>query len=192
MTLETKMNVIDKLFNFFQESGFEEYAGEKVSQLEHALQAAKLADDENYEEEVIIAALFHDIGHLMKTENDDAKMGIFGTKNHEFIGAEFLLKNGFSKKMYELVIGHVRTKKYLVYKFPEYKTSLSEASLKTLEYQGGAMTEAEAEKFEKDELFHLHLKMREWDDKAKIPGLKTKSIAEYKLMAFNLLHSTNR
>ncbi len=188
MTLETKMNVIDKLFNFFQESGFEEYAGEKVSQLEHALQAAKLADDENYEEEVIIAALFHDIGHLMKTENDDAKMGIFGTKKHEFIGAEFLLKNGFSKKMYELVIGHVRTKKYLVYKFPEYKTSLSEASLKTLEYQGGAMTKAEAEKFEKDELFHLHLKMREWDDKAKIPGLKTKSIAEYKSMAFGLLN----
>ena len=187
MTLETKMNVIEKLFNFFQESGFEEYAGEKVSQLEHALQAAKLAEDENFDDDVIIAALFHDIGHLMKFENDDAKMGIFGTKNHEQIGAQYLLDSGFSKKMYDLVVGHVRTKKYLVYKFPDYKSTLSEASLKTLEYQGGAMTETEAEIFEKDELFHLHLKMREWDDKAKIPGLKTKSIAEYKSMAFELL-----
>ena len=187
MTLETKMNVIEKLFNFFQESGFEEYAGEKVSQLEHALQAAKLAEDENFDDDVIIAALFHDIGHLMKFESDDAKMGIFGTKNHEQIGAQYLLDSGFSKKMYDLVVGHVRTKKYLVYKFPDYKSTLSEASLKTLEYQGGAMTETEAEIFEKDELFHLHLKMREWDDKAKIPGLKTKSIAEYKSMAFELL-----
>jgi putative nucleotidyltransferase with HDIG domain len=187
MTLETKINVIEELFNFFQESGFEEYVGEKVSQLEHALQTAKLAEEENYEDEVVLAALFHDIGHLMKFENEDAKMGNFGTKNHEHIGAQYLLDNGFSKKMYELVIGHVRTKKYLVYKFPDYKATLSEASLKTLEYQGGAMTEIEASTFEKDEFFHLHLKMREWDDKAKIPGLKTKSLTDYKTKALELL-----
>lgn len=187
MSLETKLNVIDELFNFFQESGFEEYAGEKVSQLEHALQAAKLAEEENFDDEVILAALFHDIGHLMKIQNDDEKMGIFGVKDHEQIGAHYLLENGFSQKIVELIKGHVRTKKYLAYKNPLYKSTLSEASLKTLDYQGGPMTKVEAENFEKDDFFHLHLKMREWDDKAKIPGLKTKSISEYKSKALEQL-----
>jgi len=187
MTHEAKIKVVDTLFNFFEVAGNEEYAGEKVSQLEHALQAAQLAESEKYDDEVVIAALFHDIGHLMKFEAASAKMGEFGTTNHELIGADYLLQNGFSNKMHELVKGHVRTKKYLVYKFPAYKATLSEASLATLSYQGGAMNQSEAEIFEKDALFELHLKMREWDDKAKIPGLQTKSLIEYKDKALALL-----
>jgi 2-amino-1-hydroxyethylphosphonate dioxygenase (glycine-forming) len=94
-------------------------------------------------------------------------MGGIGTKSHEKIGADFLRQKGFSERIAKLVENHVQAKRYLTYKQPDYLNHLSEASKKTLELQGGVMSESEAFAFEKDPLFDISIKMRNWDEQAK-------------------------
>lgn len=180
---------VDEIFELYEKEGFHAYAGEKISQLEHMLQAAQLAENERADEEIVLAAFFHDIGHLLSPENENAKMGDYGIVDHELIGARYILGKGFSSKIARLIEGHVRTKRYLVYKDIHYKKSLSEASIKTLTYQGGPMTQQEAQNFENDPLFRYHIKMRQWDDQAKQTDFPIKSIAYYKGMAQKVLES---
>lgn len=72
--------------------------------------------------------------------------------------------------MARLVQYHVEAKRYLTLRQPGYYQRLSEASRRTLEYQGGVMSEAEADAFERDPLFSVSLRMREWDERAKEVG----------------------
>ena len=84
-------------------------------------------------------------------------MGNFGMVDHESLGANYLLSKGFSEKITRLVTSHVQAKRYLTYKYPEYFNLLSEASKKTLEYQGGIMSTEEAHIFESDDYFDLKI-----------------------------------
>jgi 2-amino-1-hydroxyethylphosphonate dioxygenase (glycine-forming) len=157
--------IVDKVFALYELHGDEDYIGEPVSQLEHMSQAALLAKADGYEDEVVLAAFFHDIGHLCEAEAES--MDGFGNVDHEELGAEYLIKNGFSERMAELVKYHVIAKRYLTYKYPEYYEKLSTASRATLEFQGGRMTAEEAKEFEANPDMQLIIKMREWDDLAK-------------------------
>ncbi|MBY0432756.1 MAG: HDIG domain-containing protein [Cyclobacteriaceae bacterium] len=130
-------------------------------------QSAQLAMQAGYDDEVVLASFFHDIGHICVMANEAASMGGFGIKSHERIGADFLRAKGFPEKVAALVENHVQAKRYLTFKYPDYFNALSEASKKTLEFQGGKMTEAEATAFEKDALFDLSIQMRKWDELAK-------------------------
>ncbi len=94
-------------------------------------------------------------------------MDNFGIADHEKIGAEYLWNKGFSQKIGNLVASHVPAKRYLTFKYPEYYQQLSEASKKTLVFQGGIMSLAEAGDFESDELFSLYILLRSWDERAK-------------------------
>ncbi len=181
---------VEEIFELFEKNGFHEYAGEKISQVEHMLQAAQLAEKQNEEEEIVLAALFHDIGHLIIPEAEEEKMGNYGTIDHELIGSRYILGKGFSSKIASLIAGHVKTKRYLVFKDNHYKNSLSDASIRTLNYQGGPMDETEAHEFENDPLYNFHIKMRQWDDQAKVVDLETKSLAHYKDMALKVLYSS--
>src|ERR1700733_10418230 len=156
MTSEKAREITDEIMNLYEEHGGAEYAGEKVSQLEHMAQAAQLAEAQGYDEEVVLAAFLHDIGHIAEAAKGDNEMDGFGIKDHEELGAAFLQQKGFSKKVVRLVESHVEAKRYLTVKDPAYYGQLSEASKKTLEYQGGPMTEEEAEAFEKT-LFSVSL-----------------------------------
>jgi len=187
MKKETIDAFVEEVFALYEKKGAEAYAGEKVSQMEHMLQAALLAEQEGYDEDVILAAFFHDIGHLCVTETQENQMNGFGTIDHETIGAHYILGKGFTAKISKLIQGHVKTKRYLVFKHEEYRNKLSEASLKTLGYQGGTMSPQEAFAFENELWFELHLKMREWDDKAKVEKMKTKPLHYYKEMAKKFL-----
>jgi phosphonate degradation associated HDIG domain protein len=160
-------NVVLKVFGLYEKYGSEEYIGEPVSQLEHMSQSAQFAMDAGFDDEVILAAFFHDIGHICVMKGWDNNMEEFGTKSHEKIGADFLRENGFPEKIAALVENHVQAKRYLTFKYPEYYNQLSDASKKTLEYQGGKMTENEAIQFQKDPLFEISLLMRKWDEMAK-------------------------
>jgi 2-amino-1-hydroxyethylphosphonate dioxygenase (glycine-forming) len=171
---------IDAVFGLYEINGSDEYVGEPVSILEHSLQAAQMAENEGYDGDVILAAFFHDIGHFLPNQNE---MNGLGHISHEVVGANFLYKNGFSKRIALLVRNHVEAKRYLTFKFPDYYEKLSEASKKTLEFQGGKMTIEAAEEFEKMPMFPLYLKMREWDDKAKETNFTYPSIEKYKEMA---------
>lgn len=171
----------EAIFQLLEQFGNADYIGEPVSQAEHALQAAMLAKQEGYEDEVVLAAMFHDIGHLVAlSKGGYESMSGFGAVKHEDIGIEYLQSLGFSGKILLLVNAHVTAKRYLVSKYEDYYNQLSEASKQTLTYQGGKLNEQEIEAFEKHSLFPLFIKMREWDDKAKIENLKTDSIDFYK------------
>jgi predicted HD phosphohydrolase len=106
----------------------------------------------------------------------------FGIKDHEEAGAEFLRRRGFSERLIHLVQSHVGAKRYLTYKFPAYYDQLSEASKKTLEYQGGRMKVDEAIDYEKDPLFELIIQMRRWDDEAKLLGKPVPDLEKYRQM----------
>ena len=154
---------IDAIFNLYKKYGQEDY-GEGVTQLMHMVQAGKMAQKEGYDDEIVLAAFFHDIGHFLEHGED---MGIYGKLAHDQLGKEFLIENGFPEKMGALVASHVDAKRYLTFSNPEYYNLLSDASKKTLEYQGGPMTAEEAAVYEKDPLIESYIKIRYWDDLAK-------------------------
>jgi phosphonate degradation associated HDIG domain protein len=175
--------------------GGAEYAGEKVSQLEHMAQAAELAEQQGYDQEVVLAAFLHDIGHISEaaasaSTSTHRDMDGFGTMDHEELGADFLRGKGFSKKVVRLVESHVEAKRYLTAKDPEYYAQLSEASKKTLEFQGGPMTEDEAAAFEQYPLFDLIIQMRKWDELAKIENKPLPDLQHYRAMIFRHLSNS--
>jgi len=187
MTKEKATKTADEIMQLYQNHGGSEYAGEKVSQLEHMVQAAQLAEEKGFDEEVILAAFLHDIGHIAEQERGENEMDGFGLKDHEAIGAKFLLEKGFSSKIARLVGSHVNAKRYLTRKDPEYYNQLSEASKRTLIFQGGMMSEQEAEQFEEDPLFSEIVLMRKWDEQAKIQNKLLPDLNRYRTMIINHL-----
>jgi phosphonate degradation associated HDIG domain protein len=189
MTSEKAREITDEIMNLYEEHGGAEYAGEKVSQLEHMAQAAQLAEAQGYEEEVVLAAFLHDIGHISEAARGENEMDGFGIKDHEELGAEFLRGKGFSKKVTRLVESHVEAKRYLTFKDPDYYANLSEASKRTLEYQGGPMTADEATAFEQYPLFDLIIRMRNWDEQAKIEHQPLPDLRHFREMMMHHLQT---
>ena len=165
--------------NLFAQSGHDAYFGEPVTQLEHALQTAQLAEQAGADRETIMAAFLHDIGHLLPADSASGYMDGYGTVDHERLGADCLRGLGYSEKIAQLIENHVNAKRYLVAKSVDYFERLSEASLRTLELQGGPMSTDEAARFERHPYFGEILQMRRWDEQAKIPGLPTPDMAHY-------------
>ncbi|MDP9079179.1 MAG: HDIG domain-containing protein [Bacteroidota bacterium] len=175
--------IVNEVFSLYEKYGDEDYIGEPVSQLEHMSQAAALAEGEGYDDEVILAAFFHDIGHLCTEEGEVESMDGMGNVDHEKLGAEYLLEKGFSERIAALVQGHVLAKRYLTYKYPEYYNKLSEASRVTLEFQGGRMNSDEAEEFELNPDADLIIRMRYWDDTAKEMNIPVNNVEHLKELA---------
>ncbi|WP_298300947.1 HD domain-containing protein [Hydrotalea sp.] len=176
---KTAREIIDLYIKY----GNEDYIGEPVSQLEHMCQCAQLAEAGGYDNEVILAAFFHDIGHLyehiMPEGTGAGHMDNFGLINHEKLGAAYILEKGFSLKIAKLIESHVNAKRYLTYKEPGYYAQLSEASKQTLQFQGGKMTEEEALVFEANSLFPLYIALRRWDEQAKLANQPLPSLEVY-------------
>ncbi|WP_198919488.1 phosphonate degradation HD-domain oxygenase [Pseudomonas chlororaphis] len=156
---------IAEVFGLYERFGDSDYIGEPVSQLEHMSQAAQRAMAEGFDDEVVLAAFFHDIGHICV--QDAENMGGFGVVSHERLGADYLRRAGFSERLARLVEYHVQAKRYLTFKEPGYYERLSQASRRTLEYQGGVMSAEEARAFEQDPLCAVSLRLRQWDEQAK-------------------------
>lgn len=182
MEKEKAAAIADDIFMLYEKFGEADYIGEPVSQLEHMCQAAQLAEEEGYDDEVILAAFFHDIGHLAEFVMPVQQMDGAGVADHEKIGADFLRAKGFSEKICRLVQSHVEAKRYLTHKFPDYYQKLSPASKITLSHQGGVMDEEQATQFESDELHPLYIKLRYWDDKAKEAHKQIPDLSKYKMM----------
>jgi phosphonate degradation associated HDIG domain protein len=166
LSLRNAQIIVNEIFALYEKHGAEDYIGEPVSQLEHMSQAAALAAADGHDDEVILAAFFHDIGHLCASD-DAASMDGMGALDHEKLGADYLSEKGFSDRLTQLVQSHVIAKRYLTYKFPEYYEKLSEASKTTLNFQGGRMSAEEAEVFESHPDAELMIQLRYFDDRAK-------------------------
>lgn len=190
MNKKEAAQIVDEIFSLYEHHGADDYIGEPVSQLEHMAQAAQLAEAEGYDDEVVLAAFFHDVGHLAEHVMPVQHMDGMGVVDHEKIGADFLRRYGFSERICALVESHVQAKRYLTYKFSEYYGRLSPASKITLSYQGGVMDADEAADFEASTLFHLIIKMREWDDKAKEKNKPLPVLDKFKALALNALSNT--
>jgi len=179
MHTEQAQAIAAEIIDLYIHHGGAEYAGEKVTQLEHMAQAAELAERQGHDEEVILAAFLHDIGHICVSAQGHNEMDGFGIKDHEEVGGDFLAAKGFSRRLIRLVEAHVEAKRYLTWKSNDYYNQLSEASKRTLEYQGGRMDDAEAGAFEQHPLFQLIIDMRYWDEEAKVTGLPIPDLVKY-------------
>src|SRR5262245_29259115 len=170
-------SVFDVVRSLFEQKGGSMYLGEPVTQEEHALQCAWLAEQEGAEAALVVAALLHDIGHLLCALEMDTSTPEVDAK-HETRGQEWLA-GFFGLEVTEPVRMHVDAKRYLCAFDLNYTKSLSDASRHSLMLQGGPMTEEEAWAFASTRFSNAALRLRRWDDQAKIPGLVTPELAHY-------------
>jgi phosphonate degradation associated HDIG domain protein len=183
-------NLVDDLLRLFETRGETAYHGERVSQTEHALQCAYLAEREGADGAAVVAALLHDIGHLLPGLAEDlAERGIDG--RHECAGAAWLARL-FGPEVTEPVRLHVPAKRYLCATEPAYLASLSPASLRSLELQGGPLDPAEVAAFERQPHWQSAVRLRRWDDAAKVPGLAVPGLAHYRARVEAHLSSSPR
>jgi phosphonate degradation associated HDIG domain protein len=172
------MNVVDEIFRIFENRGDEAYFGEPVSQKEHALQAAHQAEQEGATQSLVVAALLHDIGHLIHgMEADIADRGV--DARHEDAGEAWLARH-FQPEVTEPVKLHVAAKRYLCRIDQAYLNQLSPASLQSLALQGGPLTEEEAREFERHQYYREAVRLRRWDDRAKTPDLTVPELEHYR------------
>ena len=159
--------VTTEIRQLYETNGNEDYDGEPVSQLSHMTQCAMQAIKEGSDNELILGAFLHDIGHLLHHQQETESMGNFGVVDHERIGAEYLKEKGFSERICALVYNHVNAKRFLVATDPQYKAKLSNASKETLKWQGGPMNEEEVQNFRKHPFINDIITVRLWDEQAK-------------------------
>lgn len=190
MQKEKAIQYADEIIELYTKHGNSEYFGEQVTQLQHAFQSAQIARDQQCDEEMILAAFLHDIGHLCVIGHNVKVMENYGVMNHEKIGAAFLRNRKFSERLIELVQAHVSAKRYLTYKDEAYYSQLSDASKKTLEFQGGKMSKDEAYIFEGNPLFHEMIAMRKIDEQAKDEDLHPGDLLPFHKMIMD--HLMNR
>jgi gamma-butyrobetaine dioxygenase len=172
------MSIVDEIVQLFETQGHAAYHGEPVSQKEHALQTAYLAEQEGAPGSVIVAALLHDIGHLLSGRPEDvAQQGI--DSRHEAAGEAWLARY-FGPEITDPIKLHVAAKRYACARSSAYINQLSPASLASLKLQGGPMTPREMAEFEKLSYFREALQLRRCDDRAKIPNLEVPGLDHYR------------
>jgi [1-hydroxy-2-(trimethylamino)ethyl]phosphonate dioxygenase len=174
------MSITDEILAIFERRGAGAYFGESVSMTEHALQAACFAQGAAASPALIVAALLHDVGHLVEEVPDDLADWT-ADAHHEEIGGHWLAKR-FRPEVSEPVRLHVPAKRYLLATDVKYFAKLSPASVITLKLQGGPMTAHEVAKFETERFYREAVRVRQWDDQGKVAGLKTPSLREYRTL----------
>jgi [1-hydroxy-2-(trimethylamino)ethyl]phosphonate dioxygenase len=172
------MNISDLVFQLFERRGAGAYFGEAVSMLEHSLQTAHFARRMHAPDSLVVAALLHDIGHLIEDVPGDIADWQVDAR-HEQKGAAWLA-HYFGLEICDPVRLHVPAKRYLCATDPCYVSQLSSASVVTLKLQGGPMSAAEIAAFEREAHFNEAVRVRRWDDAGKVAGLETPGLAQYR------------
>jgi phosphonate degradation associated HDIG domain protein len=164
---------VEEIVSLYERKGSAWYGGEQVSQLDHALQCAGLAEREGASAELVVASFLHDIGHLLAPH----------TEIHQYLALPFL-RPAFSNAVLEPIRLHVDAKRYLCFAEKGYWDDLSAASKLSLEMQGGAFDARHASEFVKRPFARDAVKLRLWDDLAKVPGASAPALADIaKLLA---------
>ena len=182
------MQKIEAIKQILLETGGERYGGEDISQLQHALQCASLAEAAKASPALISAALLHDIGHLVDQHSEGAAAaGV--DRVHEKIGAGYLDK-AFGPAVSMPVLLHVAAKRYLCAVDAGYFDGLSAASVLSLDVQGGPFNADEADAFIAQPYAKDAVNLRRWDDLAKDPEAKTASLDHFMGYLENLTATT--
>ena len=169
--------IVAFLGDIVQRRGADSYLGEPVTIGQHMLQAAHLAETEGAGEDLVAAALLHDIGHYTGEFGDDyIEQGV--DNHHDEAGGQ-VLERFFPPLVTDCVRLHVAAKRYLCAADPAYFGKLSDASVKTLALQGGPMSAQEADAFRSHPHFNEAIRVRLWDEAAKEPELRVPGFEHY-------------
>lgn len=175
--MSTAHPVVAQVAELFRQHGGSQYGGEAVTQLEHALQAAWFARRDGADDALTVAALLHDVGHLLHDLPDDAPdKGIDDV--HEERAARWLGEL-FGPDVVEPVRMHVAAKRYLCTVDPDYARQLSAPSLLSLRLQGGTMSDDEVATFRATPHCDAATRLRRCDDAAKVVGLTVPGLEAY-------------
>lgn len=169
--------ILQRIENMFLQRGEGLYGGEAVTQTQHALQCATLAEKEGASSKMVAAGLLHDIGHLLEPEFESALQrgeDMF----HEDMGEAFL-ETWFDDEVTQPVKLHVAAKRYLCATDSDYFAKLSPASVHTLQLQGGPMSDDEVKTFEANVHHKAAVRLRIWDDMAKDPDMDTPDVSHF-------------
>jgi len=164
-------NIVAFLQDIFERRGGEEYLGEPVTMAEHMLQGATIAEKNGQYEIIIVSALLHDVGHFT------SEFGMFSMEDtkdrfHEDAGAE-ILQDFFPTLVTDCVRHHVAAKRYLCATRPSYFDRLSQASVHSLNLQGGPMNDDEVKNFEKNPNLKDIIAVRFLDEAGKHADMET-------------------
>jgi [1-hydroxy-2-(trimethylamino)ethyl]phosphonate dioxygenase len=173
----TTQSIVAFIGDIFERRGADSYLGEQVTMSEHMLQAATLADGVGAGDELIAAALLHDIGDYTHEFPENAQDAGIDT-HHDAAGAA-VLAPFFPRLVADCVRHHVEAKRYLCATDPTYFGRLSPASVHTLKLQGGPMTPAEVAASRKHPNLDPIIQVRLWDEAAKVPGKPTPPFSHY-------------
>jgi phosphonate degradation associated HDIG domain protein len=158
-------------------NGRHRYGLSDLNQIQHGLQAAWLAERAGDPPSLIAAALLHDIGHMLHELGENpAEAGI--DDRHEEVGDRYL-RDRFGPEVCEPVRLHVAAKRYLCGKEPDYFAKLSKDSVLSLSLQGGPMDEGEIAAFERLPFWQEAVRLRRYDEGAKVKGLETPPLAHF-------------
>jgi len=171
------MSAVDEIFAVYMSRGSNAYGGERVSQLEHALQTALLAEQSGADSPLIVASLLHDYGHLIHKSGAGAARHV--NYCHEALGAENLAAF-FGDAVTVPIRLHVEAKRFLCGIAHEYAKILSPASSRSLELQGGSFTAGEADAFIQRPFAADAVKLRRWDESAKQFALRTPDLEYFR------------
>ncbi len=167
----------DDIAQLFAQKGGEQYTGEPVTQLEHALQTALQAEQEGADDALVTAALLHDLGHLL--HDLGATPTLQGVDDvHQYRALPFL-RGLFGDTVLEPIKLHVDAKRYLCATRPDYFAALSADSQRSLVLQGGVFSQGQAASFIQLGGATDAVRVRLWDDRAKEAGLSTPPLAHY-------------
>jgi phosphonate degradation associated HDIG domain protein len=170
---------LSEVLSLLQHRGQNQYGMEAINQLEHALQCADLAEKAGETPETVVASLLHDLGHLLAAERDGLQE--HNTEHddlHQYIALPFI-RQLFPDAVLEPIRMHVDAKRYLCLIDPGYWADLSPASKQSLEQQGGVFTEAEAEAFISQPFAAEAVRLRRYDDLAKVSAKLVPDLAHY-------------
>ncbi len=168
---------LDDIERLFQNKGHEQYSGESVTQLQHALQTAYLGEQEGASQEMITAAFLHDLGHLLHELGDTPSMhGVDDVHQYRVIP---FVRHLFPASIIDAIQRHVDAKRYLCAVRPDYYQDLSQDSKRSLTLQGGIFTQAQADTFIAEPGAADAVRVRLWDDLAKQPEAQTPGLSHY-------------
>jgi len=161
-------DTVDVIIRLYIEHGEQDYIGEDITQNQHMIQMAEMAERNNASDMMIVATFLHDIGHLIGLDSGNFdSMGGYGVRDHESIASGFLKSKGFPEMIHEIVRLHVDAKRYLITTNPCYIECLSDASKQTLMHQGSRMTPDEIVAFERNPYSKDVITLRKYDDAGK-------------------------
>jgi len=169
---------IDEVLDLFQRHGTQLY-DEEIFQVAHAEQTAALAQAAGATDAVVVAALLHDVGHLLEVDERQAARDRTADQRHEARGSAWLA-GLFPPAVTAPIALHVRAKRYLCAVDPSYLAVLSPGSVASLERQGGPLSAYEVAAFEANPGWAEAVALRRWDDQAKVPDLPVPPAGSYR------------